>query len=679
MRKITVAAVRRRLSRGRVEIGQWIAGTGSRRTEHFAASFTAWLKRSEGHMFKGFPDQWRQGDGPEIEKAQRVAVVMHVFYRDLVPELLEQLENIPVDFDLIVTNSSGEPLELPTVPARASSTRIFTIENHGRDIYPLLAVVNARLLDDYDLVLKVHTKRSPWREQHSGLAGSGLEWKDAFIEGLLGTTENVERILGEFASDPLTGVVTADGSVLGDEFWGGDRQIADALLRRLELTVEGRDLRFPSGSMYWVRAFVLQGLRALCVERDDFEDEAGQVDGTTAHAIERIIGIVTEEAGYVIRERSELDATTVDSDAWTEFAGPHTRQPAARIVPLYLPQFHAFPENDLWWGTGFTEWTNVTVARPVLEGHNQPLLPGDLGYYNLLSDDVRARQRELAVNAGIDGFMYYYYWFAGRRIMSKPLELLIDSELDQPFCLMWANENWTRKWDGRESDILIGQDYDTVPAENFIDDIMPFLKDPRYMRIDGKAILAVYRIAQIPNYEDVIVTWRERAREAGVGELELLTVDVSTTFDGLDGHHTEAGMDGLLEFPPHNQFWEWLPHSGLGVDRRFRGNVLSYRAMVEDSERKHGASIAPDVFPGAMVNFDNTARRQWTPEIWYGANPYTFRRWLASLTLAVADREPSRRLVVINAWNEWAEGAVLEPSQRFGSTYLLAVRDVTCG
>ncbi len=611
-----------------------------------------------------------------------MAVAMHVFYPELLPELLAQLAAITVPFDLIVTNSSDQALTLGDLPASVRNLRILEVENHGRDIYPLLATVNSGLLDPYELVLKVHTKKSAWREAHSELRGSGEQWKRGFYGALLDSPANVESILSAFAEDPSLGVVTADGSVLGADFWGGDRQIADALLRRLELGVEGRQLRFPAGSMYWIRGFILQGLRALCVDRDDFEPESGQVDGTTAHALERLVGILAEEAGFRLAERSALPPTAEHRPANEGFFGAAdsakaaVRVPRARVIPFYLPQFHAFEENDRWWGTGFTEWTNVTVARPAFQGHNQPLLPADLGFYDLTSDEVRRRQREISIEAGVEGFMYYYYWFAGKRLMSMPLESLVAGDLDQPFCLMWANENWTRRWDGRESDILIGQDYDRVPAEDFIDDVIELLRDPRYMRVGGKALLAVYRIAQIPDYERVIETWRARAREAGAGELELLTVDVSTVFDGLEGHHAEAGMDGILEFPPHNQFWHWLPHSGLGVDRRFRGNILSYSAMADHSEQRAAAAVEQGLFPGVMVNFDNTARRQWAPEIWYGSNPYTFRRWLNSAVQSVADRDFDRRIVFLNAWNEWAEGAVLEPTQRFGSTYLLAVKSV---
>jgi len=348
------------------------------------------------------------------------------------------------------------------------------------------------------------------------------------------------------------------------------------------------------------------------------------------------------------------------------------------VLPFYLPQFHPTPENNRWWGEGFTEWANVTAARPVYLGHNQPNLPSELGFYDLRLDEVRQAQMDLASEHGVTGFMYYYYWFAGKRLLNLPIEKLAANSVQKPFCLMWANENWTRRWDGRTSDILMGQDYDTVPATEFIDDVLEFLADPRYLRLQGRPVLAVYRPTQMPDFPSVLKVWRERAREYGVGELCILSVDVAREFDGLQGDARSVGLDGTLGFPPHNLKWEWVPHAGLRVDRRFKGNILSYQAMARDAERRL-LHLAEDAYPGVMVTFDNTARRQWQPDLWYGSNPYTFRRWLAAARSSVVGRDPQDRVVFINAWNEWAEGAVLEPSRRFGRTYLQAVRDVVFG
>ena len=677
MRKITVAGAKRRAGRVLVKVADALGAVPPvAAPEDFPAGFHNWTKRRTSRLKADFPAQWRSVLWAEHRDAPRVAVVFHVFYPELVDEILAGLAHIPVEFDLIVTNATGAPLLLDTAHLdKLADTLVLDIPNHGRDILPLASVVNTDLLSPYEMILKVHTKRSAWRHDHPELDGSGESWREDFVSALLGSEDNVREILGAFAVDPGLGVLTADGNVLGAEFWGGDREIVDHLLRRLQLEPVDELLHFASGSMYWTRGFILQGLRALDLAPDDFEPELGQVDGTTAHAIERIIGIVTDEAGYDTRERSASTVETVPESAWQRFSRNHTPLHRGRVIPFYLPQFHRFDENDSWWGTGFTEWSNVAAGTPVFWGQNQPLLPADLGFYDLTSDDVRAAQWDLASEAGLEGFMYYYYWFAGKKLMNAPIESLLASEAPTPFCIMWANENFTRRWDGGEKNILIGQDYDKVPATTFIHDVLPLISDERYIRIEGKPVIAVYRITQIPDFMDVLAYWRRVAQDAGLGGLHLVTVDVGETMQGVTGDPSEFGLDAYLGFAPHNMQWTAQDRGPLRVDERFEGNIMNYGAMVEDAEQNLRNPVAPWRYPGIMVNFDNTARRQWMPDLWYGSNPYTFRRWLDSALAAVADREFDRRVVFINAWNEWAESAVLEPSQRFGSTFLLATRD----
>lgn len=679
MRVVTKAGVRRRLSRikavaqPRTRLRRLLGmPPGIREGAGGApASFGAWIERSSGRSSATYPYGWQTPD-LKIDKPARVAAAVHVYFPELLPEILAHLAQIPVRFDLLVTNASGVPLRIDRsgLP-RLGQVRLLEVPNHGRDILPLVCLVNAGLLDPYDLVVKVHTKKSEWRAEHE-LGGTGDSWRSDLLGSLLGSEAAVSAILDAFAARPDLGILTSPGSVLGPEMWGDNQPITEALLRRLELPLVEKDLRFAAGSMYWVRGFVLQGLRSLNLSDSDFEPEAGQVNATTAHAVERIIGILAGEAGLQI---VETDRAHGEPGGWQRFGSDAVPSPRARIVPFYLPQFHTITENDLWWGPGFTEWTNVSAGRPVYRGHHQPKIPRDLGFYDLTMESTRERQAELAKGHGIAGFMYYYYWFAGRRLLERPIEALLAGDLDFPFCIMWANENWTRRWDGRSENVLMGQDYEGHPASEFIEDILPFLRDPRYLRVDGKAVLAVYRPGQMDDFPAVVRGWRDRAAQAGV-PLHVLSVDVAREFDALKGTPQDNGLDGMLTFAPHNCLWSWIGHDGLDVDPRFTGNLLSYSALVRDSERRVNSGVPDGSYPGVMVTFDNTARRQWASDVWYGSNPYTFRRWLATAVRSVAHREPEQRVVFINAWNEWAEGAVLEPSDRFGSTYLLAVRDV---
>lgn len=649
-------SLRRRRSDAREARAATLAGPPAR--------FAGWLDRLPDQRRQALPEQWlsdQRGSG-----MPRVAVVVHCFFPELLAEIIEGLANIGVPFDLIVTNASGATIRVDC-PA-AATIRVLEVENHGRDIWPLLQVVNAGLLDPYEVVLKVHTKRSEWRGGHE-LGGDGGQWRNQLLTDLIGSRQQADRILSAFVTDPGLGLVTSDESILGPQFWGDNESTTAELARRLELPLQPARLRFAAGSMYWVRGFVLQGLRALNCAREDFEEEAGQVNATTAHAIERLIGIVTLEAGYRIGGVSGCRA----EHRGQALSGPPTT--AVRVVPFYLPQFHPVPENDRWWGRGFTEWTNVTGARPVFSGHHQPRLPTVTGFYDLRLPESVAMQNELARSANVSGFMYYHYWFAGRPILERPLQDRLAGDDPLPFCIMWANENWTRRWDGRSENILLGQDYEHVDSALFLDDAMPYLLDERYLRIDGRPVVAIYRPRQIPALEQTVASFRDKARQAGLPGLFLLSVDVDQEFDGLAGDVQRVGFDGVLGFPPHRTTWPPQRPRPDDVDPRFHGNILSYQQTV--AEQVAGLPVRfghPDSFPGVMVTFDNTARRQWSSDIWYGSNPYTFHRWLAASIAQVMPREPEHRLVFINAWNEWAEGAVLEPQDRVGSAYLLAVR-----
>ncbi|MBF4578836.1 glycoside hydrolase family 99-like domain-containing protein [Frigoribacterium sp. VKM Ac-2530] len=659
--------------RGRITLGQKLLrdGAAAVNAHRTPSDFRSFVSRRATTRFVGFPESWRDAERPSPDGRPAVVVVVHVFYADLLPGILAELRHVPESFDLVVTVTEGVEVDVAAALRELGldllrETVVLRVENRGRDILPLVSVVNAGLLDGYDAVLKVHTKRSAWRADHEQLAGSGGAWRDELVGAVLPSREGAARVLRALRTT-RAGLVTSGASIVGAEHWGADRELVVDLLRRLELDDLVIDLRFPAGSIWWGDAFVVRGLRALRLERDDFPDEDGAVDGTTAHAVERLLGILAIESGMTVSAVDELEGLAVEET--------HD----VRVVPFYLPQFHTFPENDRWWGTGFTEWTNVSRAVPDYEGHAQPMLPGQLGFYDLHRDEVRNAQHDLARRAGVAGFMYYHYWFAGGRLMDMPLERLAASDLAEGFCVMWANEDWTRTWDGRGDSVLIAQDYDAVPAEDFIEHLLPLMRDDRWLRIGGSAVLAVYRPAHLPDHRAAFAHWRRRAEEAGVGSLHLLGVDVGTVYEGLGSADLAgSGLDGLMGFPPHNHEWHWQERSGLGVRPEFEGRILSYRGMADGAvSRLRLPQGTGDVVPTVMAGFDNTARRQLAPDIWYGANPFTFRRWLAEAAESVTRTNAGDPVVFVNAWNEWAEGAVLEPTDRWGSTYLDAVATVT--
>ena len=307
------------------------------------------------------------------------------------------------------------------------------------------------------------------------------------------------------------GLVVPSGHLKGPETWGSDQVLVEALAARIPVAFDPDALRYPAGSMYWANPWVLRRLADLQLGPEHFEPEADHLDGSTAHAIERFVGVLTTAAGL-----DQIETDQVPSRL--QRARRHPR-PAPRVLAFYLPQFHESEANSEWWGEGFTDWVNVKRAQPLYRGHGQPHVPGELGYYDLDDVEVMKAQAALALDHGMAGFVMHHYWFDGRPLLAKPLQnLLAHPEVEFPFALCWANENWTRRWDGLADDVLIAQSYRPGWESDFYDDVLPALRDRRYLRVDGKPLLVLYRVGQIPDARHVIQEWkRGQPRTASTG------------------------------------------------------------------------------------------------------------------------------------------------------------------
>jgi len=370
-----------------------------------------------------------------------------------------------------------------------------------------------------------------------------------------------------------------------------------------------------------------------------------------------------------------------------------------RPVAFYLPQYHPIPENDRWWGKGFTEWTNVSKAKPLFKGHYQPHLPGELGFYDLRLQDIRQRQAEMAANNGIYGFCYYHYWFNGKRILERPFKEVFETgKPNFPFMLCWANENWTRVWDGDEKEILLRQEYNLEDDRRHIQSLIPYFRDERYIRIQEKPVFVVYKSVLIPNPAQTIAIWREEAKLAGL-DLYICRID---SFGNEGPDYMKAGFDAAIEFQPFSEtlgsfrrdilsprfkksmvsraILKWYHISGKKEDENILlkkvFSHIDYNEYVDYLIKVYKYPKEYTRFPGITPSWDNTARRGELSFIFKNSNPEKYREWLRFLRDGFQPPSADENLIFINAWNEWAEGNHLEPDIKWGNKYLEATRDI---
>jgi lipopolysaccharide biosynthesis protein len=348
----------------------------------------------------------------------------------------------------------------------------------------------------------------------------------------------------------------------------------------------------------------------------------------------------------------------------------------ARLIALYLPQFHPVPENDEWWGRGFTEWTNVTKARPMFPGHYQPHLPADLGFYDLRVPETREEQANMARAHGIEAFCYYHYWFGGgRRILERPFnEVVASGKPDFPFCVCWANQTWTGIWHGAPNRVLIEQTYpgDDDHRAHF-DTLLPAFADRRHLTVDGKPLFCIYKPEELPEPKRTVELWRSMAASAGLRGLYVLGVQTDLRWDPVAN-----GFDGKIA-PPYIPTRPWVskrtPIKWLVRQAAIKAGLPSFysaRNFVPQLEALRG--LPYDCFPCVIDTWDNTPRSGKKGVVLVDASPARYASLVEAAIDLVSTKPPERRLVFLKSWNEWAEGNHLEPDRRNGSKYLDVLR-----
>lgn len=349
-------------------------------------------------------------------------------------------------------------------------------------------------------------------------------------------------------------------------------------------------------------------------------------------------------------------------------------------IAIYLPQFHPIPENDEWWGKGFTEWTNVTKASPRFKGHYQPHLPADLGFYDLRVEESRLAQEKLAKEFGIFGFCYYHYWFNGQRMLHEPLDRKMrNPKEDLPFMMCWANENWTRAWDGEDREVLLKQEYSFDDDESHFEFLCEnYFKDERYIKHDGKPVFLVYRPKLFNDIKKTTEIWRTKARQKGIGEVHLGYMQSW----GIIDDPIAMGFDFAVEFQPR---FPTIPEQKRTITQRIFRKInaqlgLKEKVILKEEDRVFDYSAFVDIqinkefksniCPSIVPMWDNSARRKSNAFIFKGSTPAIYGSWLQYVLKKYPWQQNAEKFLFINAWNEWAEGNHLEPCQKWGTSYL---------
>ncbi|PPD35119.1 MAG: lipopolysaccharide biosynthesis protein [Methylomonas sp.] len=351
----------------------------------------------------------------------------------------------------------------------------------------------------------------------------------------------------------------------------------------------------------------------------------------------------------------------------------------ARVIALYLPQFHPIPENDEWWGVGFTEWTNTAKAKPLFKDHYQPHVPSDLGFYDLRVSETRHDQAELAKAYGIEGFCYYHYWFAGERLLERPFnEVLASGSPDFPFCLCWANQTWSGIWHGAPNRILKEQTY--PGKEDHIKHFQYLLnafKDDRYIKVDGKPFFAIFKPEEIPNIKDVLALWRSLAVESGLEGIHF--VGVGSAALGDNWKPESLGFDA--SFTPRLPAKEdWVSRRNIINWLYFQWKKLKGYPSVHDHNKVIHEILPKSVdgvvdYPCIIPNWDNTPRSGKNGLVLTNSTPELLKLQIKKSLEILDDYSVSNKIIILKSWNEWAEGNYVEPDLKYGRSYLEAIKE----
>jgi len=605
-----------------------------------------------------------------------IAVHLHLHCTEMLKEFVSYLNNIPVQYDLYVSvpktcDAIAIQLELSTLLSKVGSVVVEPVPNRGRDIAPLIIQFGERLVQ-YEVIAHIYTKKD---QHNSALADRYKDILDLLMGSLGSSGGRVAHIIGLLQTKAK--IIFPEGCTqfINRSGWADNYDLARHLLEKYtQYSISDFPVvEFPEGFMFWARTECLRDFLELPLNYSDFPSEPITTDGALAHTLEGLILIFASKfQGQCIRIHNGESIPDYRHYEEQQDYSSSISHSDIKVLSYYLPQFHPIPENDLWHGEGFTEWTKVRAANPLFAGHYQQHIPHhDIGYYLLDSPDVLRHQAELMQQSGVHGQVFYHYWFSGKLILEEPAKLLLDNpDIQMPFCFCWANENWTRRWDGNEKEILLGHKYSAQDAHDFIHYLIPFFRDSRYIKIEDRPVLFVYRPSSIPNSQEYLDIWERECARIGIKRPYVVAVLTRGATNPKD-----YGMDAGVERVLH----DWTEGAVSEIKNTLHGyqpingSVLPYDEVVDFYTKQTDAKDFT-YFRSLVPIWDNTARYGLEAYMLHGSTPQRFQEWMEStIAYTQSTLPPDRRFVLVNAWNEWAEGAHLEPDSRFGYSYLNSV------
>lgn len=611
-------------------------------------------------------------------RVEGITVAVHLYLANVesLPVFTSRMASFQGSFDLFVSLAKPDADGLlENHIARALPLARSIVVEHGvsgdQGIIPFMVQFGERL-SNYDVI------------GHFSLAGYEPDLcvtEEAALDLLVGpigaSSARLAYVLQLLRQD--AGLIYPDGlayPVLDNSFSPMHKRplAARLLAKHPELSLDAFPIiRSPNGSMFWARGENLRSSFNLPVNSADVVEGSLLLEDNLGYALERLLPILASQGNGRIYRVFKQDSNDDFSEyeVQQDFSSSIVHRDI-KVLSYYLPQFHPTPENDEWHGEGFTEWTKVGAAQPLFKNHHQQHIPhSDIGYYLLDSAETLRVQAEQMRKAGVHGQVFYHYWFSGKLILENPAKMLLAApDVDMPYCFCWANENWTRRWDGNEREILLGQTYSAQDARDFIQYLIPYFRDPRYIRVDGRPMLLVYRPSSIPDSKLYIDVWAEECKKNGL-PAPYVTAVLTRGATNPDDFGMDAGTERVLH--------DWTGgsveniKSSLTPYRPINGSVLNYDEVADFYTEQ---TDVPDFtyFRCLVPQWDNTARYGSEALLLHASTPRKFQSWMENLVQYSQRTLPEdRRFIIVNAWNEWAEGAHLEPDSRYGYSYLNSV------